>query len=503
MTFVGIDPACLTELGRVLGRRADTIEWAASRAMDPLTRLGRESAADRVGSRLSTTVRYLRGSADDLKWRIDAALNDDALSWFRPISFSARPAVLATAVPIGAGPPNGFVSIAPAALFGLLERTPEEVTEYFATQGAETISLLAAAFPATIGAMDGAPPWARYAANDLLIAGRIAELRREAARVRDRLAEEDSAWFIAVPLEARLEDVTREIAELELWLAEDRQILLFDPRGDGRVAEVFGDLESARDIGIVVPGITNDRSNFSDGDGGFRSGARNVYERSHELGIGDVATVAWLGYDTPDGADAVLRSAADAGHDDLIDFVAGMDALAGPRHITVVGHSYGSLVTGMAAGAGLAANEVVFIGSPGTSLDHADDARLKPGGSVWAGLASGDPIGAGIRVTDWVTPRQQIRKALRGLLDLLDGESAMRDLHHGTNPAHQDFGAIEIDTNGSSGHSEYFEKDTVTLDNLLYIIAGMDAKVSIEIPDVIEIAPGPLGEPDTPVTVTA
>jgi pimeloyl-ACP methyl ester carboxylesterase len=491
MTFVGIEPAGLADLGALLRRRSDTIERAAMQAVSPLHRLGRESAADRIGFRLTSAARMLRGASDDFRWRIDAVLADRAR------------AVLATAIPVGAGPPAGPVALAPATISHLLEKAPAAVAVYFAAETFETISLLAAVYPGAIGGMDGAPPWARYAANDLLIAYRIAALRRQAAAARRTVAAGDPAWFVKRIIEAQLNEISTEITELELWLAEDRQILLFDPAGDGRVAEVFGDLESAGNIGVVVPGITNDRKNFSDGDGGFRVNARNIHERAAELGVGDIATIAWLGYDTPDGADAVLRAAAVAGSGDLVDFVAGLDSLPGHRHITVVGHSYGSLVTGLAAAVGLAANEVVFVGSPGTGLDHADDARLKPGGIVWAGLADGDLIGSGIDISEYLTPGQRLRQTIRRLLDSLDGEEANRDLHHGINPVHHDFGALEIHTDGSQGHSEYFKKSSVTLDNLVHIIGGMDARVSMEVPDVIDMAPGPLGESAPPATVTA
>ncbi len=505
MTIVGIDPAGLADLGAVLDVRSDTIERAALRAVDPLQRLGRENAADRVGFRLTSTVGTLRSASEDFRWRIDAVLAETAAAR-QPRLLAASHvsrAVLAKAVPIGAGPPAGPVVVSAATIRRLLDQAPAEVAAYFASQTRETIGVLTAAFPAAIGGMDGAPPWARYAANDLLIAQRVALLRQRAASVSDTLLAGGLVWFMERVMEAQLDEINGEITELELWLAEDRQILLFDPSGDGRVAEVFGDLEGAGNIGVVVPGITNDRSNFSDGAGGFRASARSIHERAGELGIDDVATIAWLGYDTPDGADAVLRTAADAGHGDLVDFVAGMGSLPGRRHITVIGHSYGSLVTGLAAAAGLAANEVVFVGSPGTGLAHADDAKLKPGGVVWAGLADGDLIGAGIDVSEYLTPARQLEQAIRRLFDSLGGEDANRELHHGVNPAHEDFGALEIHTDGSAGHSEYFKKGTVTIDNLVFIIAGMDARVSIEVPDVIDMAPGPLGEPTPPVSITA
>lgn len=501
MTFYGIDPVGLADLGTTLERHADTISVAASQAMTPLERHDRGHRADRLGTDLTRTARTLRNYAGDFGWRIEAVLRQDhappVIHRVEDIPLNATH--LAVAVPVGSGPPLLTASLRRDEIERLPEMSPAEVAAYFVGKSEEAIDLLIATAPELVTDLDGAPPQARYVASDMLIGRRIAELTDQAAEARRWLAEEDLQWFQEQILTAHLDVINGEVAELELWLAEDRQILLFDASGDGRVVEVFGDLANSENIGVVVPGITNDRSNFSDGTGGFRTSALNIHTRAGELAVGDVATIAWLGYDTPDGADAVLRRAANQGHGDLIDFVDGLDSLDGHRHITVIGHSYGSLVTGMAAREGLAANEVVFVGSPGTSLGHADEAQLKPGGVVWAGLAHADPIGAGVDITEFVTPLQQFEQSVGMMLDSLSGELAVKDLHHGTNPAHEDFGALEIHTDGSHGHSEYFKPDTVTLDNLLYIIAGMDARVTIEIPDEMEMAPGPIGEPLGPV----
>jgi len=501
VTFFGIDPAGLANLGTTLEHHADAIVTAASRAMTPLERHGRGAVADRIGTGLTRTGRTMEAFAADFPWRIDAVRRGDQAPSFRvPVGqMPISQAELAIAIPLGAGPPRALAALSRRQVRQLSEKSPAAVAAYFAGRTKAQINLLVVAEPELMTDLDGAPPWARYAASDLLIGQRIAYLKRQAAAAWHIVHTEQLEWLQVQLIRGHVGELNKEVVELTRWLDEDRQILLFDPDGDGRVVEVFGDLATAVNIGVVVPGITNDRSNFSDGDGGFRANARNIHDRAEELDIGSVATVAWLGYDTPDGADALLRKAAGESHGDLVDFVAGLDALDGRHHITVVGHSYGSLVTGMAAKAGLAANEVVFVGSPGTSLSHASEANLKPGGVVWAGLAYADPIGAGVDITEFLTPQQQFRQTMRRLSDALDGELAIKDLHHGTNPAHEDFGAIEIHTEGSTGHSDYFKPDTVTLDNLLYIIAGMDGRVSIEIPDVIEIAPGPIGEPWEPV----
>ncbi len=498
MSFAGIDPAGLADLGGFLEQKALTIAAAASRAFAPLERHGRHLAADRLGTSLSAIASVLRASAADFGWRI-AAVHRHERGFPQFVARTSLPisgADLAVGLPFGVEPGRG----AGAVVYSRLEidrlsaMGPAEVAAFFGTRTAEEIGVLVAAQPELVTDLDGAPPWARYAASDILIGRRLAELRAAAAVAGRTLGEGDLQWFQRRMLQAHLEDVTGAIAEYERWLVEDRQILLFDPGGDGRAVEVFGDLATAAHIGVVVPGVANDLENFASGTG-LRSDARSLHGRAGELGVADVATVAWLGYDPPDGLDALGAGAARGGADSLVRFVAGLDALPGRRRVTVVGHSYGSLVTGLAARTGLAADEIVFVGSPGTGLAHAGHAKLKPGGVVWAALAAGDPIGAGIDLREFLTPEDQLEQAVRRLLDSLEGENDIKDLHHGTNPAHEDFGAIEINTDGSTGHSEYFKPHTVTLDNLLYIIAGMDHAVSVDVPATIELAPGPIDEP--------
>jgi hypothetical protein len=56
---------------------------------------------------------------------------------------------------------------------------------------------------------------------------------------------------------------------------------------------------------------------------------------------------------------------------------------------------------------------------------------------------------------------------------LFDAFRAFRDaddLWHGTNPVSDEFGAIRIGTEGSAGHSGYFEAGS--LDNLALIVSG-------------------------------
>src|SRR5689334_18052955 len=49
------------------------------------------------------------------------------------------------------------------------------------------------------------------------------------------------------------------------WAAAGRHFLFFDPAGDGKTAEVFGDLATASRIAILVPGVDTTLADFDRG----------------------------------------------------------------------------------------------------------------------------------------------------------------------------------------------------------------------------------------------
>jgi hypothetical protein len=194
---------------------------------------------------------------------------------------------------------------------------------------------------------------------------------------------------------------------LEALLADDprtgrpRQILLFDPTGDGRVAEVFGDLERAGAVAVLVPGMGTELTNFDQtvARPGADLARRAVrFDQEHRgRGVG-VAVVAWLGYDPPDGLVADLDDQGSAvqsrraleGGAALARFVDGL-ALGPDRSLTLVGHSYGSTTVGAAVLAGVRPRNVVAMGSPGVLVDRAEEFR-RPGADFFVLAAPGDPV---------------------------------------------------------------------------------------------------------------
>ena len=91
------------------------------------------------------------------------------------------------------------------------------------------------------------------------------------------------------------------------WTGQGRQFLAFDPRGNGRVVEVFGDLGAADRIAVLVPGVSTTANNFNTGLDDVRDRAPAVQARAlydaaaRRLPGQHVAVIAWLGYDAPQG----------------------------------------------------------------------------------------------------------------------------------------------------------------------------------------------------------
>jgi pimeloyl-ACP methyl ester carboxylesterase len=306
-----------------------------------------------------------------------------------------------------------------ADLEGLVARDPDPtaVAAFFKALDPAVAEALAREHPELVGNLDGAPIPLRYTANAKAIKDEIARLR--AAGVSDS------------------DDRLRKLLELD---DPDRHVLLFDPAGDGRAAEVFGDLTTARHVAVVVPGMNNDLSNFTGGD------AERVHHQASLFDPDEVATIQWLGYDTPEGASALSASDAEPGAEALPQFVAGVRAQRAERlHWTVIGHSYGSLVTGMAeSGQGLEVDETVLIGSPGVGVNSAGELG---DGNVWVGLARFDPVG----YSEW----------------------------HGLNPHSRAFGATRFHTGDISGHSSYFNEGSESLRNIGLITAGYLNEVNV------------------------
>ena len=239
-------------------------------------------------------------------------------------------------------------------------------------------------------------------------------------------------------LESERDTLQGKIDDARAFADPDRQLLIYDPRGDGRVAEVFGDLEHADHATVLVPGIGNSMAGF---DGEFRGEVQNLHNESYARSGGESATVAWLGYDSPDGfTDPATyeNDNAAAGGESLARSVDGINAQNPGAHTTVAGHSYGSVVTGNAAAHhGLNADDVVLTGSPGPGpgVDHASDLSNEGRARVWSAAAPHDLVASPPTIPDPPEVPGPVDDQLRELNHV-----------HGPSPATEEFGARRFDT---------------------------------------------------------
>jgi hypothetical protein len=137
----------------------------------------------------------------------------------------------------------------------------------------------------------------------------------------------------------------------------------------------------------------------------------------------------------------------------------------------VLGHSYGSLVVGKAAaGAGLAADGVVFVGSPGVGVDAARDLRV-PSGEVWSTTSRADVI-QHAAAAPGLLARDLAVAGVPGIGPLLAFGRPEHELWFGHNPSDPGFGARVFASAPLAGHVGYWDPGTPSLDTMAAITLG-------------------------------
>ncbi|WP_328607633.1 alpha/beta hydrolase family protein [Amycolatopsis sp. NBC_00345] len=158
----------------------------------------------------------------------------------------------------------------------------------------------------------------------------------------------------------------RKIALYQDILANNRQILRFDPAGNGRIAELVGNIEpGTRNVGLFVPGVNTRMDNFqSYADLGKSLVAADPSSRT--------AMVVWADGVFPQNA---VTQGPDASYAQTMapDLKTFGDELRGQVNaqtggdatITAIGHSYGGATVGLADQQGLAVDRVLHVESAG------------------------------------------------------------------------------------------------------------------------------------------
>ncbi len=330
------------------------------------------------------------------------------------------------------------------------DEKPGTVARFLRSLSAGQQQRLADRYPLVVGNLGGAPAELRYRANhNALLEARDVERKRV---TDERLTDEGR------------HSASRRMHRFESMLKPGRQILAFDPTGRGRAAEVFGDLDEARRVSVVVPGVDTDLVTFERSDRPYSAPAgmaRALQERQRSAAPGvPTATVAWADYTAPTGlgVEAASGHLAEDGAERLTDFVHGLRN----SRISLFCHSYGSVVCGDAADELPGrVGDIAVSGSPGMRVDAAADLGTKA--RIWA-VRDRD---------DWIAdvPHMEVG-----------------GLGHGADPLSSAFGARRLSADGAIGHTGYYVPGTGSLDNFADIATGSYSAV-----DCASSDPGCLG----------
>ena len=239
------------------------------------------------------------------------------------------------------------------------------------------------------------------------------------------------------------------------WIRAGRRFLSFDAHGDGTAVEVLGDLSTADRMAVLVPGVDTTLADFDRGLGGVARRAPAVQARaiSTQVHADDpsarVAVVAWLGYQPPHGIglDAIREARARTGASALIRFVRAVLAQRPGIDVTLIGHSYGAIVVGLAAPHLPEVHDLIALGGVGMGAGRASDLG---GARVWSALAP----------DDWIRRVPQLR---------------VLGLGHGQRPSSARFGATPLPTAGVAGHDYYLVPGSATLASVAEIVLGRPA----------------------------
>lgn len=315
------------------------------------------------------------------------------------------------------------------------------IGRFFATLSPAQRQQLAARYPLVVGNLNGAPVALRYQAN-----------RRALAQARADETERSRSPLLTPAGRQEAGQLAHRYRDL---MNGGRQILSFDPTGRGRVAEVLGNLATARRVSVIVPGVDTDLLTFQRTAKAYSAPvgmARALYgaEKAADPSAG-TAVIAWADYTTPLGLglDASTGEMAELG---AVRLEALVRALPRQADIALFCHSYGSVLCGVAAHALPAdrVSDITVFGSPGMRVR--DAAELHTTARVWAARDA----------TDWISDVPFVEVA---------------GLGHGADPVSRAFGSRVISATGAQGHTGYLREGTESLANFTRIALGQYALV--------------------------
>lgn len=362
---------------------------------------------------------------------------------------------------------GSFVTGHPASVDALLASPPAatEVAAFWSQTTASQHANLLSAAPRVVGGLEGFP----YSVQDVANRTNLTDLEHG---IRTQLS--------AGVGRAAADQLTKQLHMLEQVRAalkvgpsgNSRQLVSLDASGVGRAVIIIGDASTADYVDYLIPGM------FSDVDTQivkFADSSDNIATQQQawitKLNPGvpasqlpTVATVAWIGYQTPNIVNVASMQLAREGQ---VSFTASLEGLRAERaarvtraadgtvtagtqpFVAVLAHSYGSTAAMLSLqDDAVSVDALAIVGSPGSPARSASQLKVK-NGNVWVGAAQTDPV-----PQTGIFGSQPLSAAYGAHRFGVDGA---------TDPLSQS------SLRGAVGHNDYFVSGTESLRNMLLI----------------------------------
>ena len=341
---------------------------------------------------------------------------------------------------------------------------PRQIAAWWGSLSPQQQEELIKKYPAIIGNLDGVDIKTRDRVNRSLVDGMLAEAEDRERQTHDDLVHLGMTSHSYANRYSKALDDVEDLKVLKNFIDHHRgqKLLVCDRSGERlKVAIGIGNFDEAQHIGVFVPGMgTTVRGNLLD----YTTKSEGLITAAQGLRKSSYATVAWLGYDAPLSIPNVANThRANAGADRLVNFLEGLRVI--PRnsqeklHLTLLGHSYGSTTSGIAAShvQPNVVDDLVLFGSPGSGVQLGAEYRV-PEGHRWVSAVPypGDMVqGIGTDINFGRNPTEM--PAFRHISGDATGGKSYRTFT-------QPFG----------NHSTYLENNTETQKDMARILAGLE-----------------------------
>jgi hypothetical protein len=295
-----------------------------------------------------------------------------------------------------------FVAKHPATVAALIANPPAAaaVASEWANWPQATRLLMVKQAPQLVGSLDGVPYAERNVANrSFLTASQVG--------IRNQLASDGIGRAAKDELSKRLHMLQQVRDALKTGPSGNvRTLVSLDATGEGRAVIAIGDPSTADYVDYLIPGM------FSDVDTQIQVLAGGADEISTEqqawlkkLNPGvkasqlpTVATLAWIGYQTPNIVNVASMSLAKEGQASLTKSIEGLRAARAAQpggvqpYVAILAHSYGTTAAMLSLqNDQVSVDALAIVGSPGSPARTAGQLNVTDG-NVWVGAGQTDPV---------------------------------------------------------------------------------------------------------------